>query len=248
MYILGIETTGPLGSVALIDSEGKIISRTSHEKMNHLKDLMKMCQEVVDEAGIKKTELTAMAASTGPGSFTGIRIGVSSARAIAQVLKIPCIAVETLDLFKQKARGDRKSGVCPIFDARRNQVYGALFDGCGEDILKPGPYMLHEVLETIKDSNLEKVCFFGDGIDAYLDKVVSGLENTGVEVVFAPAEDRYQNGALVAMGALEKYNKGQLLQVQELVPNYMRVAEAETKLKNGILAKEREAKMRKFRV
>ena len=85
MYILAIETTGPKGSVAVIDGEGTVTMRVSGEEMNHLKDLMPMAQQILTERGIAKADLSAVAASIGPGSFTGIRIGVASARAIAPV-------------------------------------------------------------------------------------------------------------------------------------------------------------------
>ena len=95
MYILAIETTGPLGSVAIIDENGKIKQAVSGEEMNHLKDLMPMAQRLTSELGITPGDLTAVAASVGPGSFTGIRIGVSTARALSQALGIPAAGVKT---------------------------------------------------------------------------------------------------------------------------------------------------------
>ncbi|MFQ7739823.1 MAG: tRNA (adenosine(37)-N6)-threonylcarbamoyltransferase complex dimerization subunit type 1 TsaB, partial [Emergencia timonensis] len=86
MYILAIETTGPLGSVAITDGAGNCSLKISGEEMNHLKDLMPMAQQLMDEWKLAKSDLSAVAASIGPGSFTGIRIGVSTARAVAQAL------------------------------------------------------------------------------------------------------------------------------------------------------------------
>lgn len=237
MYILALETTGPLGSVALIDKNEKIYKRSSTERMNHLKDLMPMAEQVIKEAGISKSQITAVAASIGPGSFTGIRIGVSSARAIGQALSIPCISVPTLDTFKQKCR--EATVVCPIFDARRNQVYGAVFSEKGENILDPGPYMLEEVLQVLAKEN-KKTLFFGDGIDAYRDKIIESLK---CELVFAPEANRYQDAEMVAIAAMEKYRKNDIVEVNKLLPEYMRMAEAERKLKDGTLEKERRVKI-----
>ena len=98
MYILAVETTGPVGSAAIIDDQGAVSVEISSEEMNHLKDLMPMAERLLSRLNIQARDLTAAAASIGPGSFTGIRIGVASARAVAQALDIPVIAVPTLDL------------------------------------------------------------------------------------------------------------------------------------------------------
>ncbi len=97
MYILAVETTGPVGSAAIIDDQGAVSVEISSEEMNHLKDLMPMAERLLSRLNIQARDLTAAAASIGPGSFTGIRIGVASARAVAQALDIPVIAVPTLD-------------------------------------------------------------------------------------------------------------------------------------------------------
>ena len=237
MYILAIDTTGIIGSVALADFEtGKITSKTSDENMSHLKKLMPMAQTLFDEQKASKSDIAAVAASIGPGSFTGIRIGVSSARAIAQALEIPCIKVPTLETFRLKCDGTKPVAV--IFNARRGQVYGAVFDKGGDDILKPGPYMLADVLETIKTKGIEPV-FYGDGIDAY------GDELTGFET--APATDRYQTAEMTAEVALKKFAAGDTCMVEELLPDYMRETEAEQRLKDGSLERARAAKMARFR-
>ena len=100
MYILAIETTGPFCSVALVNDEGLFMEKSSEEEMNHLQGLLPLTQQLLDEAGVEKTQLTHVAASVGPGSFTGIRIGVSTARALGQALNLPLVAVPTLEAFK----------------------------------------------------------------------------------------------------------------------------------------------------
>lgn len=263
MYILAIETTGPLGSTAIIDENGKITMKVSGEEMNHLKDLMPMAQALITELGIEKKEISAVAVSVGPGSFTGIRIGVSTARALAQALNISAISVPTLDSFKQKKNGT--DYIVPIFNARRGQVYGGIFDSADGDVLKSGPYMLTDVLTALKtrladdfsETNCGMPCcktvtFYGDGIDAYESQLNDFIKEAGAhfgcsKFVFAPKEERYQTASMTAKDGLAKFTRGETLSVGELLPEYMRMTEAEQKLKDGSLAKERSAKMAKFK-
>lgn len=261
MYILAIETTGPCGSAAVIDGEGKICERVSAEKMNHLKDLVPMIDNIVTSLSIAKSDITAVAASIGPGSFTGIRIGVATARALSQALEIPAVAVPTLDAFKLKCRDGALT--VPIFNARRSQVYGGIYESCGADVLKSGPYMLEEVLVKIKEqlagdsktesgAPLDEVDFYGDGIDAYgsdLERFTAEIAEQfpTVRICAAPLEERYQRAAMTAQCALKKYRLGEVLSYEELLPDYMRATEAETKLKDGSLQREREKKMARFK-
>lgn len=263
MYILALETTGPVGSAALIDETGRITEAISKEAMNHLKDLMPMAKTLLDQRGVCQGDLTAAAASVGPGSFTGIRIGVTSARAICQALGIPAISVPTLDSFKLKCDGG--SVVAPIINARRGQVYGAVFSEDGSDILRSGPYMLTDVFDALRGEldqrSAETACgipvagkivFYGDGIDAYGRELADFTAELAAsygswQVELAGEENRYQRASMTAEFALAKYRDGHLLTVEELLPDYMRKTEAEQKLADGTLAKQREAKMARFR-
>jgi tRNA threonylcarbamoyladenosine biosynthesis protein TsaB len=272
MYILAIETTGPFGSVALVTGESVVGELVSKEEMNHLKDLLPMTQRLLRDADVAKSMVTHIAVSKGPGSFTGIRIGVATARALGQALNLPVIGVPTLETFRWKeaaqaaavgslgaagAAGchseDSALGaagadgrptaarlspvVCGILNARRGQVYGIV-----EGFLEGGPYMLTEVLAVITDQVKETgrpVMFYGDGIDAYEEKILEILGQAGMtldrEFFFAPVEDRYQNAAAVGKMAAAEAAAGRVLSYNELHPDYMRKAEAEQKLEAGQL-------------
>ena len=110
MFILGIETTGRVGSVAIIDESGKIVNRVTTDSMSHLRELVPMIKELVDELGISLKELDAIAVSVGPGSFTGIRIGLATARTLAQTLDKKCISVNSLEIFREKADDETMPG------------------------------------------------------------------------------------------------------------------------------------------
>lgn len=285
MFILAIETTGPFGSTALLDEEGNVLGyEVSSGTMSHLKDLIPMIDTMLKKCGVSKNQIDLIAPSVGPGSFTGIRIGVSTARALCQALGIKAVPVPALEAFRFKetaeaavldvrkeAGGTSEKGgqtaVCAIINARRGQVYG-MIDG----FMEPGPYMLTDVLDVYK-SKMEpdgwKLHFFGDGVDAYEKDIIGALgePGSGPEACydFAPESDRYQDAVSVGRWAVERLRQcggidgnvtaeagasgeaGAAVAVaaassddctvdfENLLPEYMRRAEAEQKLESGEL-------------
>lgn len=125
--ILALETTGKYGSAAVIKEDGSVYCASSETEMNHLKDIITISDEAVKAAGITKKELTHVAASAGPGSFTGIRIGVTTARTLGQMLGIPCIAVSSLEAMARRVLSEAIAAgalyVVPVINARRHQTY-----------------------------------------------------------------------------------------------------------------------------
>lgn len=275
MYILAIETTGPYGSTALLDEKGKVLGyEVSRGTMSHLKDLIPMIDTMLKKCGVAKDQIDLIAPSVGPGSFTGIRIGVSTARALCQALGIKAVPVPTLEAFCFKetaeaadtaaAKNGRPTAVCAIINARRGQVYG-MIDG----FMEPGPYMLTDVIEVYK-SKMEpagwRMLFFGDGIDAYEKNIKEALGEPGpgpsAPFEFAPEADRYQDAVSVGRWAAKRIREcgaatgadadiadaldagqadvastalGCAVDFEELLPDYMRRAEAEQKLESGEL-------------
>ncbi len=241
MYILAIETTGPLCSVALLKNNEILSVKTGTEQRNHLKDLMPLVRDLLAEQGVSKKELDYVAASVGPGSFTGVRIGVTTARALGQALGIQVISVPSLDAFcyklESKLAAENNCTTCAIINARRGQVYG-IVDG----YMPAGPYMLVDVLEVLKNQVFEdgnKVMFFADGIDAYAGQIEEILAEAGYELdkdyFYADESCRHQDAASVALLAARKAENGDVLEVAELLPDYMRKAEAQQKLEAGQL-------------
>ena len=235
MFILGIETTGKVGSVAIVDESGKTVNRVTTDSMSHLRELVPMIKELVDELGISLNELDAIAVSVGPGSFTGIRIGLATAKTLAQTLGKKCISVNSLGIFKEKADSDNKVAV--IYNARRGQVYGAIYGNDGSEILAPGPYMLDEVLEVAEA--YDDIKWYGDGVIAYADRL-SGMN-------IAEVDEMNQSADMVCRYASLKLEDGELLDFDQLEPEYMRLPEAEQKLKDGRLAEEMARKMERYK-
>lgn len=236
MYILALETTGAHASAAIIDGKGQVLEKRGQGVLNHLQYLMPMVKDLAAESGLQLSDITAVAASQGPGSFTGIRIGVSSARALAQILNIPAIGVPTLKAFAYNM--PEYSGlICPVFDARRSQVYAGAYrwqKGEIQEAVKGAPYSIDEFLEKVRAADQNRAAcdngaevspiplFFGDGTKVYGERFK--------EEELAPEEVRLQSAASVARLARDMMQAGQSAGYEELKPDYMRKAEAERKL------------------
>lgn len=237
MKILALETTGKYGSAAVID-DGRVYCAESSGEMNHLKEIIKITGEALEAAGITKKELTHIAASVGPGSFTGIRIGVTVARTMAQMLDLPCVAVSSLESMAENVKtAAMESGcetVAAVINARRHQTYAGAWsikDGKLIKLLDDRQYMIEEFLEQLAGN---RVYFVGDGIDAY-EEIIQA--ETGLEAyVMAEGKLRYQTAEAVAKLAAEAASEGNVVGYEELMPDYMRLSEAEQRLKEGTLS------------
>jgi len=246
MYILAFETTGANASIAVIDEKGNITTQSSKDVFNHLQSAIPITKQLMKENDIQVSDISCIAASVGAGSFTGIRIGVSSARAMAQALDIPCISVPTLTSFIYNVE-NYKGWVCPILDARREQVYGGAFafDESKENIhekVEGGAYTVEEYLQKleveIKKEPVTEIMFFGDAVDIYKDKIVKWQNsslNGDIRIEFACKNERLQTASSVAKLALKLYEEGKQINYEKLMPVYMRKAEAERKLEEGLL-------------
>lgn len=261
MYILAIETTGAFASVALAkasDLNGagdfEILAHVEgNDRYSHLQNLTPQIEEVIRMAGESKSasetennilsigDMSAIAVSNGPGSFTGIRIGVSTGRALSQVKGIPCVAVPSLEALAMRA-DKTKTLICSILDARRSQVYGGGYilneDGFPEEIIKAGPYTVDEFIQKLDNvetdsGKFSKILFTGDGVDKYGDVIkehYSELFAAGI-IRFAEEEVRYQDAQTVARLGWKLLQEGKGCAYEQLKPEYMRMAEAERKLK-----------------
>ena len=210
MNILAIETTSQLATVAIRDHQGNITEESSTERLSHLQNLMPMIDAVLKKCQLQLGDINCIAVSSGPGSFTGIRIGIATAKALAQFLAIDIVSVPTLNAMAYGYR-DYKGIVCPKLDARRGQIYGAAFiwktengiKSCME-VVKPGPYMENAFKAQLAEMKLSD------------------------EVTFVGEED--QSAINVAKLGFDLYNRGMGTSYYGIKPNYMRLAEAEQKL------------------
>ncbi len=242
MKILAIETTGPKASVALINDRGAVSEETSEKMLSHLQNLIPMIDDLLEKCGLAIDDVTHIAVSEGPGSFTGIRIGMATGKALAQALGIPGICVPTLRSF---VRNDPefKGLVCPLFDARRDQVYAGAYyweEGSCCQAVKDDAYDPKEFLAAVEgfdpDHKMD-VRFFGDGITVSLDSIKKWAVSTkrlsmndDVNRILADPDNRLQKASSVAMEALDIANAGGAKEFSKMQPVYLRKAEAERKL------------------
>lgn len=164
--ILNIETSTSVCSVCLA-KDGEIIKlKENNEANNHSANLLPFIEEILKEAGVKATELEAISISQGPGSYTGLRIGVSSAKGLCYGLGKPLIAISTLKAMaagaQEKYNNNADFLFCPMIDARRMEVYAAIFDN-NLNLIKSVEAVIVEENSFAKELENNQVVFFGDG-------------------------------------------------------------------------------------
>jgi tRNA threonylcarbamoyladenosine biosynthesis protein TsaB len=165
--IIHIETATTNCSVAAGENGVLVAVRSVHDGYKHAENLLRLVEEVLKDAGWKNAELSAIAVSAGPGSYTGLRIGVSTAKGLCYALDIPLIAVSTLYSLASGFRRqfpDNEALLCPMLDARRMEVYTALFSKNLER-LKPDAPLIVEGLESVPEILEQQIIFFGDGAE-----------------------------------------------------------------------------------
>ena len=168
-----------------MDGEKVCSEFTAQNRNTHSASLMPMVEAALSAAGTGMAELDAIAAVTGPGSFTGVRIGVATAKGLAHGAGLPCIPVDALEALSVSA-GSFDGVICPIQDARAGQVYAAAFRG-GERLTGDAPMKLEEFLETVSVLG-DRFLFTGDGVPVFREKI---REILGDRAVFAPAHLAY---------------------------------------------------------
>ena len=195
--ILAVETTGPLCSVALRTEDGRVFYRVSGEGLMHLTSLLPMIEGLLGEAGVAPEGLGCIAVSAGPGSFTGIRIGVATVRALAQTLDIPVIKVPTLETFVYlKGQGSEEGHdayivACPVFDARRDQIYAGAYmleaDGRIMTLVQGGAYGSGEYFAAL-GASVEALAVLTKRISGSDGGIVCRFMGDGVSVCFPDGE------------------------------------------------------------
>ena len=232
MIILAIETTGPLASVAVLYNNHRIKETVNHTHYSHLEEIVPMIQNMMREEDLKAEDITAIAVSRGPGSFTGIRIGVATAKALAQVWNKSIIDVPTLKSFAYGEDVPEGQIVCPIFDARRDQVYAAAYKKEGrliQTLIKEGAYSLDAFLSVLGECNQQagaEIMFYGDAIKAYEGTLAAWEGNFKI----AAEDQRFQRASQIALLGATLFDQGLVTDAFRVKPTYLRQSEAERKL------------------
>ena len=213
MKLLVMDTSGPVCGVAVMEDEKVLCEYTAQNRNTHSANLMPMAEAALQSAGKTIGEMDAIAAVTGPGSFTGVRIGVATAKGLAHGAGIhgagiPCIPVDALEALSISA-GGFDGVICPIQDARAGQVYGAAFRD-GKRMTADEPLKLEDFLEKILPFG-ERFLFLGDGVPVHREKI---LEILGEKAVFAPAHLNYLRPSAAGVLALRSEARTDYLNLQ----------------------------------
>jgi len=227
MIILGIETATMSGGLALMD-EGKLIAEyTLNMKTTHSARLMPALDWILRDASLDKKQIDGIAISIGPGSFTGLRIGLATAKGLALGLGIPLVGIGTLDALAHNIPYPAYQ-VCAVLDARKKEVYSALYQRENDVLVRKNHYQAISPAELV-DQIHEKTIMLGDAIDVYSEYF---KEKLGDLVVFAPDAQRLPRAAVVAEMGLVKLKLGEIIDLASSEPYYIRSSDAEDKIKN----------------
>ena len=223
MKILGIDTSTPIGSVALIEDDKLVAEHTLNIVQAHSSRLMPAIDGILKWSDITADDLDGCAVGIGPGSFTGIRIGVATIKSLCYALDKPIVGVSTLEAVAYNLRWTN-GVICPLLDARRSEVYGAIFEGgsewcrLSEDLCLSLDAFLDRLGEITETQG--RFTFVGDGLLTYGDAV---RERLGESVHFADTIFNVPRGATIAHLGAQRLQHEDVDNYWTLVPNYVRI-------------------------
>jgi tRNA threonylcarbamoyladenosine biosynthesis protein TsaB len=224
VQILGIDTATLVCSVAVASEEQLLAEYNLQVKKTHSERLLPLIARALEDAGLTVADLDGVAVAAGPGSFTGVRIGMVTAKALGQALNVPLAGVSTLDALA--AQHPFFPGlISPILDARRGQVYNGLFvpGPIGGRLTEDRALALDDLLSQLALRS-EPILFVGDGVPVHRELLVRRL---GERACFAPPESGICRAAAVARLGLAEFAAGRGVSWRELVPRYLRTSQAE---------------------
>ena len=226
MKILSLDTSGAIASVAVLDENIILGEYSINHQKTHSQKLMPMVSDLLNCLELALKDIDIFAVSIGPGSFTGLRIGIATVKGMAQALNKAVIGIPTLDGLAYNLAGF-SGNICPIIDARNDNIYTALYTFNQNDLtlIKHIDYKALHIDELLNIlSNKESITFLGDGVlkhEKYLK------DKLGTAASFAPRHNLLQKASSVGMAAYNKALSGQLESYINVLPLYLRASQAE---------------------
>ena len=224
MLILAFETSAKSCSAALHDGQKLLAESYQNSGLTHSQTLMVMAEDLLKVCGKSAADVTHLAVAAGPGSFTGIRIGVSAAKGFAWGAELPVYGVSTLEAMAL-GLGAMDGHVCACMDARRKQVYNAVFlaeDGCLTRVSEDRANSLEELKKELEHID-GPIYLVGDGAELTFRTLSADLPGLRLP----PEHRRHQRASGVALAAIEAMNRGESAEGAALQPNYLRMSQAE---------------------
>ena len=222
MKILALDTATRSCSVAVTENDTLCVELTTRKNQTHSKHLMEVIDSVLGIAGFGVGDLDGFAVSIGPGSFTGLRIGISTIKGLAFATEKPVAGISTLAALAWQCV-DRTLLICPLLDARKKEIYGATYRFDADRLVEriPASAMDPEVfIQNIKEPSV----FIGPGAQLYREKIKSILGNLAH---FVPQGQNMIRASSVAFLSLQRFSKNDTDEVASLIPHYIRKSDAE---------------------
>ena len=229
MKILGLDSSGLVAGVAIVENGVLLAEYTTNYKKTHSQTLLPMLEELRGMIELDMNTLDAIAVASGPGSFTGLRIGSATAKGLGLALNKPLVEVPTLEGLAWNLWGSSRL-VCPLMDARRNQVYAAAYQFSSQEeglllehVIPQSPVDVAEFVDKLNEIGQE-VAFLGDGVPVYLELIKEHIE---VPYYLAPAGVNRQKAASIAALGEIYLAQGKAVEAHAHKPEYMRMSQAE---------------------
>ena len=234
MKILSIDTASNVCGVSILDNTNLICNLDTNTGRTHSENLMPMINEAFIKTNLQLKDMDLIVCDIGPGSFTGIRIGVATTKAFQDSLSIPCVGISSLEALAYNVKNDLNETdvICSIIDCKNDNCYFALFekkDGSLETLIEPQAESVDSSLAIIKsyiEDTLENpsITFVGDGSEVYNDKIQEAFKN----VKFADSKDNILNSYSLALAGLDIFNSG--MDIKEVLPLYLKKPQAQRQL------------------
>ncbi|SJZ34348.1 tRNA (adenosine(37)-N6)-threonylcarbamoyltransferase complex dimerization subunit type 1 TsaB [Selenihalanaerobacter shriftii] len=228
MLILALDSSTSVGAISIHNDEGLVAEYNLNLAKTHSQRLMPQIISLMDDVGVTVDDLDGIVVGIGPGSFTGIRIGLATAKSLAQSLEIPIISLSTLDILANELVYIDEY-ICPIIDARRNRVYTALYHevdklGLKKKASKDQMLEVKELAKIILQELSNKVIFIGPATKVYQETIEEIL---GEQAIFIPNHYDLPRGAVLGRIGSLKLKAGSQHELMDISPNYLKRAQAE---------------------
>ncbi|CEP69247.1 tRNA threonylcarbamoyl adenosine modification protein YeaZ [Moorella glycerini] len=224
MLVLGLDSATQVAGVALIDGDRLVAELFFNTRKNHSQRLLPMIATLLREAGVKLADLDGLAVALGPGSFTGLRIGLATVKGLAHAAQKPVAGIPTLDGLAWNA-WEVPGLVCPVLYARRQEVYTALYRWQEGELCRLTPYQAldpYSLVDSLKSSTMP-VYFLGDGVAPYWEV----WQQLGTRARFLPSTSTLPRAAQIARLGRERLLAGKEDDLFQLKPLYLRPSPAE---------------------
>jgi len=226
MKILGLDTATLCGSLGIIDDDEVVAEYALHREETLSARLLPAIQTLLAEARLDLHEIDGIAVSLGPGSFTGLRVGLSAVKGLALAAEMPVAGIPTLDALAYNLPFTPYQ-ICPLLDARKGQIYTALYKNrAGGFLEQVTPYQVLSPAALIEAIPHQETVFLGDGVEVCREVITQRLAE---KALFAPLHLGFLRGTTVAELGLKRIRRGEADDISSLVPIYVRPSDAELK-------------------